>query len=71
VPLLTPKLSSRWLAFVTSVDVQTAANLIESMSNEVIVQNHDLEQLVDFKPTPFDDAVRQALAEREAASAAS
>jgi uncharacterized protein YbjT (DUF2867 family) len=66
VPLLTPKLSSRWLALVTSVDVQTAANLVESMSNEVIVHDHRLEELVDFTPTPFDDAVRQALAERAA-----
>jgi uncharacterized protein YbjT (DUF2867 family) len=70
VPLLTPRLSSRWLALVTSVDLQTARTLIESMSNEVIVTDHALEQLVDFKPTPFDEAVRQAFAEREAMSAA-
>jgi uncharacterized protein YbjT (DUF2867 family) len=69
VPLLTPKLSSRWLALVTSVDVQTASNLIESMSNEVVVTDHTLERLVDWSPTPFDEAVRQALAEREAMSA--
>jgi hypothetical protein len=66
VPLLTPRLSSRWLALVTSVDVQTASNLVESMSNEVIVRDHTLEQLVDFSPTPFPEAVRQALAERDA-----
>jgi uncharacterized protein YbjT (DUF2867 family) len=71
VPLLTPKLSSRWLALVTSVDLQTARTLIESMSNEVIVRDHALEKLVDWEPTPFDDAVRQAFAEREAMSAAS
>jgi uncharacterized protein YbjT (DUF2867 family) len=71
VPLLTPQLSSRWLALVTSVDLQTARTLIESMSNEVIVSDHALEKLVDWEPTPFDDAVRQALAEREAMSAAS
>jgi hypothetical protein len=70
VPLLTPKLSSRWLALVTSVDLQTARTLIESMSNEVIVTDHELEKLVDWEPTPFDEAVRQALAEREAMSAA-
>jgi uncharacterized protein YbjT (DUF2867 family) len=70
VPLLTPKLSSRWLALVTSVDLQTATTLVESMSNEVIVTDHALEQLVDWSPTPFDEAVRQALAEREAMSAA-
>jgi uncharacterized protein YbjT (DUF2867 family) len=71
VPLLTPKLSSRWLALVTSVDLQTARTLIESMSNEVIVRDHALEKLVEWEPTPFDDAVRQAFAEREAMSAAS
>ena len=69
VPLLTPKLSSRWLALVTSVDLQTARNLVESMSNEVVVHDNALERLVDWEPTPFDDAVRQALAEREATSA--
>ncbi|HEX4431993.1 MAG TPA: NAD(P)H-binding protein [Frankiaceae bacterium] len=66
VPLLTPKLSSRWLALVTSVDVQTATNLIESMSNEVVVRDESLRRLVGLTPTPFDDAVRQALDEREA-----
>jgi uncharacterized protein YbjT (DUF2867 family) len=70
VPLLTTKLSSRWLALVTSVDLQTARNLIESMSNEVIVSDHALEELVEWEPTPFDEAVRQAFAEREAMSAA-
>ncbi len=70
VPFLTPRLSSLWLALVTSVDVQTAKNLIESMNNEVIVRDNALEHLVSWSPTPFDDAVRQALAEREATSAA-
>ncbi len=69
VPLLTPKLSSRWLALVTSVDVQTATNLIESMSNEVIVRDDALRRLIGLTPTPFDEAVRQALAEREAQGA--
>ncbi len=66
VPLLTPKLSSRWLALVTTVDVQTATNLVESMSNEVIVRDDRLRRLLDLTPTPFDEAVRQALDEREA-----
>ncbi len=70
VPLLTPKLSSRWLAFVTSVDLQTAQNLVESMSNEVVVHDSALERMVDWAPTPFDEGVRQALAEREASGAA-
>ena len=66
VPLLTPRLSSRWLALVTSVDLQTATNLIESMSNEVVVRDESLRRLVGLTATPFEEAVRQALAEREA-----
>ena len=37
VPLLTPRLSSYWLALVTDVDTATARNLDDSMSNEVVV----------------------------------
>ena len=68
VPLLTPKLSSRWLALVTDVNLQTAVNLVESMSNEVIVRDDALRRLVGLTPTPFDEAVREALDEREAAA---
>ncbi|MGB9376677.1 MAG: NAD(P)H-binding protein, partial [Mycobacteriales bacterium] len=39
VPLLTPSLSARWLALVTSVDTQTGRSLIDSMSNEVVVRD--------------------------------
>ena len=39
VPLLTPRLSSGWLALVTDVDIKTARNLVDSMTTEVIV--HD------------------------------
>ena len=37
VPLLTPGLSSRWLALVTDVDTQAGRSLVDSMTNEVIV----------------------------------
>ena len=38
VPLLTPRLSSHWLSLVTDVDTATARNLVDSMSNEVVVE---------------------------------
>ena len=50
VPLLTPSLSSRWLSLVTSVDVQTGRNLIDSMSNEVVVRDASIRELVPFEP---------------------
>ena len=64
VPVLTPGLSSRWLTFVTDVDSVTARNLVDSMSNEVVVRDDRIRQLVPFAPEGYDQMVRQALAER-------
>ncbi|MDQ6851854.1 MAG: NAD(P)H-binding protein [Actinomycetota bacterium] len=68
VPLLTPALSSGWLALVTDVDMGTARNLIDSMSNEVIVRDHAIEQIVPGENMGYDDAVRLALKERAEAT---
>ena len=64
VPLLTPRLSSRWLSLVTNVDVPTGRSLIDSMSNEVLVRDESIRELVDFEPMSYDDAVLAALGER-------
>jgi uncharacterized protein YbjT (DUF2867 family) len=66
VPLLTPGLSSRWLALVTDVDTQTGRSLIDSMSNEVVVRDDSITQVVPFEPMGYDEAVRVALAEHAA-----
>ena len=50
VPLLTPRLSSHWLSFVTDVDTATARNLVDSMSNEVVVKDHSIRQVVPGEP---------------------
>ena len=70
VPLLSPGLSSRWLALVTDVDTQAGRNLVDSMTNEVIVQDDSIRQVVPFEPMSYDDAVRAALDERRADRAA-
>jgi uncharacterized protein YbjT (DUF2867 family) len=64
VPLLTPRLSSLWLTLVTDVDTATGRALIDSMTNEVIVRDHSIRDLIPFDPMPYDDAVRKALGER-------
>lgn len=68
VPLLTPQLSSLWLALVTDVDTQTARALVDSMTNEVVVRDDSIRSLVPFDPMGFDEAVIQALAERAKAA---
>ena len=71
VPLLTPQLSSRWLALVTDVDVQTGRSLVDSMANEVVVRDDSIRGLVPFEPMDYDTAVLQALGERARARRAS
>jgi uncharacterized protein YbjT (DUF2867 family) len=70
VPLLTPRLSSRWLALVTNVDVQTGRSLIDSINNEVVVHDNSIRSLVPFEPLAYDDAVLAALGERAASARA-
>jgi uncharacterized protein YbjT (DUF2867 family) len=65
VPLLSPGLSSRWLALVTDVDTQTGRSLVDSMSNEVVVSDDSIRSIVPFEPMDYDDAVRTALREHD------
>ena len=69
VPLLTPRLSSAWLQFVTDVDLATARTLVDSMTTEVVVRDDAITRLVPGAPLGYDDAVRLALADRERAAA--
>lgn len=64
VPMLTPWLSSLWLRLVTDVNPAAGRALIDSMTNEVIVRDPAIRELIPLELTPYDDAVRQALDER-------
>jgi len=65
VPVLTPRLSSYWLALVTDVDVTTGRNLIDSMGTEVVVTDRSIEEIVPGDPIPYAEAVRRALEDAE------
>ena len=68
VPLLTPGLSSLWLALVTDVDTQAGRSLVDSMANEVVVRDDSIRSVVPFEPMGYDAAVLVALGERAAAA---
>jgi uncharacterized protein YbjT (DUF2867 family) len=68
VPLLSPRLSSYWLALVTDVDIQTGRALIDSMTNEAIVRDPSIVDIIDLEPVGYDEAVFDALRERIGAS---
>ena len=64
VPLLTPRLSSLWLALVTDVDTTTARNLVDSMTTEVVVRDWSIHDVVPGPTISYQKAVRLALDER-------
>jgi uncharacterized protein YbjT (DUF2867 family) len=65
VPLLTPRLSSLWLALVTDVDTPTGRNLVDSMSNEVVVTDDAIREVLPGEPMGYDESVRLAFAEHD------
>ena len=64
VPLLSPRLSSRWLRLVTDVDLTTARALVDSLTNEVVVRDDRLDELLGNTPMRFADAAANAVAVR-------
>ena len=64
VPLLSPQLSSHWLSLITDVDAKAGRSLVDSMVNEVVVEDDELHRLIPFERRSFEEAVRSALAER-------
>lgn len=62
VPVLSPRLSSYWVRFVTSVDPALARPLIDGLKEELVVRNPPPPGIND-DPRAFTDAVEEALAE--------
>ncbi len=64
VPLLTPRLSSLWVGFVTPVPGSIAKPLVRSLINEVVCENSDIKNYIsdpDDGLTSFEKAVDLAL----------
>ncbi|NJW52596.1 SDR family oxidoreductase [Salinimicrobium oceani] len=60
VPVMTPKLSSYWLYFVTSTSYKLAVNLVDSMKVEVIADANELGEKLNIEPTSYKEAVKLA-----------
>ncbi len=65
VPLLTPKLSSYWLYFVTTTTYPLARSLVESMKNEVILKNKGIEEIVKINCKGYKESVELAFTKIE------
>ncbi len=60
VPVMTPKLSSYWLYFVTSTSYKLALNLVDSMKIEVVARDNSLSEILGIKTHSYQDAIKMA-----------
>ena len=61
VPIMTPKLSSYWLYFVTSTSYKLATALVSSMKVEVICRDNRINDLLSVKPMSYEQGLSRAL----------
>ena len=60
LPIMTPRLSSYWLFFVTTVSYSLAKHLVNSMKVEVVCSDNELENLLGIDPIGYDHAIELA-----------
>jgi uncharacterized protein YbjT (DUF2867 family) len=61
VPVMTPKLSSYWLYFVTSTSYKLATALVHSMKIEVIAKDNSIKDIISIKNISYVDALERTL----------
>ncbi|MGF7041701.1 NAD(P)H-binding protein [Mucilaginibacter lappiensis] len=60
IPFLSPKISSYWLHFVTSVSYTLAQSLVNSMKNETIMHDHAIDDIVLRQCLTYEEALQLA-----------
>src|SRR5690554_6134711 len=60
VPVMTPRLSSYWLYFVTSISYTLASSLVDSMKVEVIAQNDEINKILNLQPISYKESIQRA-----------
>ena len=60
VPVMTPRLSSYWLYFVTSTSYKLATSLVDSMKVEVVCRDDSINSLLAIDPMSYDEALKRA-----------
>lgn len=60
VPVMTPKLSSYWLYFITSTSYKLAVNLVNSMKVEIVGEKNSLAESLGIELVTYEEAVNSA-----------
>ncbi len=58
--LISPKISSYWLFFITSVSYKLAISLVDSMKMEIVCSDNRLEEILQIKPLTYEQAIKNA-----------
>lgn len=65
LPVMTPKLSSYWLYFVTSTSYKLATALVSSMKVEVVCSNNDILKIFNYQPANYTLSLERTQAKIE------
>ena len=60
VPVMTPRISSYWLYFITSTSYSLAVNLVNSMKVEVICRPNNLAAVLNISLLDYDTSIKSA-----------
>lgn len=71
VPVMTPKLSSYWLYFITATSYKLAVSLVDSMKVEVIGETSNINERLNVQPITYKEAVKKAFIKIEQNSSVS
>jgi uncharacterized protein YbjT (DUF2867 family) len=66
VPVLTPYLSSLWLALVTPASFEVGRHLIEGLKNPTVVRDRAALDVFPIRPMGIREAIQKALGEGQA-----
>lgn len=65
VPVMTPKLSSYWLYFITTISYKLATSLVSSMKIEVVCRSDEINRILNISPIGYEGALQKTLSENE------
>ncbi|OIQ40534.1 MAG: epimerase [Bacteroidetes bacterium MedPE-SWsnd-G1] len=60
IPVMTPRLSSYWLYFITATNYSLAVNLVNSMKIKVVCENNEIQKIIDEPLIPYKESVAMA-----------
>ncbi len=60
IPVMTPRLSSYWLYFVTSTSYRLAIALVDSMKVTVVARNDEINHLLNIQPISYRAALKKS-----------